>query len=51
MAILDSALDQKKATAAADRRRRTSLISGALAHPRASYYLVLVPTVLLLAWA
>jgi peptidoglycan/LPS O-acetylase OafA/YrhL len=42
-------LDQKKPTAAKDSRRRSSLISDSLAHPRASYYLVLVPTVLLLA--
>ena len=49
MAILTSPLDQKKPTAAKDNRRRSSLISDSLAHPRASYYLVLVPTVLLLA--
>ena len=49
MAILTSPLDQKKPTAAKDSRRRSSLISDSLAHPRASYYLVLVPTVLLLA--
>ena len=50
MAILDTPLEQKKkATKAAAPRARTSLIADALAHPRASYYLVLVPTVLLLA--
>ena len=49
MAILTSPPNQKKATKAADRRSRPSLVAQALADPRASYYLVLVPTVLLLA--
>lgn len=49
MAILTSPQDQKKAAKATDRRPRSSLVSDALADPRASYYLVLVPTVLLLA--
>ena len=49
MAILTSPLDQKKKATKAGARSRSSLISDALADPRASYYLVLVPTVLLLA--
>ena len=50
MAILSSPLDRKQATkGTAAGRRKSSLISDALAHPRASFFLVLVPTVLLLS--
>ncbi|MCW3157142.1 putative lipid II flippase FtsW [Micropruina sonneratiae] len=49
MAILSSPLDRRQATKGATRRPRATLIADALAHPRASFYLVLVPTVLLLA--
>ena len=47
MAILSSPLSRKDAVKSA--RARTSLLGEALAHPRASFFLVLVPTVLLLA--
>ncbi len=51
MAILSSPLDRKQTTARATTRRRSrpSVIGEALAHPKASFYLVLVPTVLLLS--
>ena len=51
MAILSSPLDRKKnAQQPTTRRRpRSTPIADALAHPRASFYLVLVPTVLLLS--
>jgi cell division protein FtsW len=50
VAILSSPLDRKQATkGTAAGRRKSSLISDALAHPRASFFLVLVPTVLLLS--
>ena len=49
MAIISPPLDRKSATKTVARRPRSSLISDALAHPRASFFLVLVPTVLLLA--
>ena len=47
MAILSSPLSRKDAVKSAG--ARTSLLGEALAHPRASFFLVLVPTVLLLA--
>jgi cell division protein FtsW len=47
VAILSSPLSRKDAVKSA--RARTSLLGEALAHPRASFFLVLVPTVLLLA--
>ena len=49
MAILSSPLDRKQAPKGAARRSRSTPIADALAHPRASFYLVLVPTVLLLS--
>ncbi|MFT4295287.1 MAG: putative lipid II flippase FtsW [Micropruina sp.] len=50
MAILSSPLDRKQTTKGTTRRRsRSTPIGDALAHPRASFFLVLVPTVLLLS--
>ncbi|HMQ38268.1 MAG TPA: putative peptidoglycan glycosyltransferase FtsW [Micropruina sp.] len=50
MAILSSPLDRKQASkGTAPRRPRATPIADALAHPKASFYLVLVPTVLLLS--
>jgi len=49
VAIISPPLDRKSATRKPTRRPRSSLVSDALAHPRASFFLVLVPTVLLLA--
>lgn len=51
MAILSSPLMDRRGTEpdAAQSRRRRSLVVDWLAHPQASFYLVLVPTVLLLA--
>ncbi|MFT3861693.1 putative lipid II flippase FtsW [Micropruina sp.] len=49
MAILSSPLDRKAAPKRTARGTRSSLIADALAHPRASFFLVLVPTVLLLS--
>lgn len=51
MAILASPIVDRHGTdkAPADQRRRTGLVVEWLAHPQASFYLVLIPTVVLLA--
>lgn len=49
MAILSSPLDRKQASKGTPRLPRATPIADALAHPQASFYLVLVPTVLLLS--